>query len=471
MIVTQPRKNRISLEDYNYHRDIQHRLFLSNLSVFETQVLHEILDGSLTTNLDHLADDLEVDENLLSPILDKFAEIHLIQRQDRMIFVDKELRKYFETHIMKFEEDFKPCLEFLQGLLHKLPLHVLPVWYAIPKTTDHIFQSIIDKYMITPRVYSLYLKQLTFEDPILNEIFIDIYNAPDFCLKSKEVIKKYNLTKEQFAEYALNLEYHLVCCTTYQKKGNQWEEILTPFTEWHDYLLFQKTAAPNSISKAVKPYHPEEFGFIKDVEAMLNHLENGPLPVQEENGDYFLSEEDAKAILPRHAELANPRQHIKNLIANLLQFKLLRLEDSKLASSHKANEWLEKTVEEQAMIIYRHPGSCFRKLERLSIAYTERDLREVERNLRRILNSGWVYFDDFMKGFTSAIGNTEEISLKHKGKRWAYMRPVYTEADEQIIKETICGRLFECGMVALGTYKDKLCLRVTPFGQETFGEF
>lgn len=463
MIITQPRKNRILLEDYNYQRDIQQRLFLSKLNVFETTVLHEIIDGSLTTNLENLADDLGVDENLLPPVLDKFVEIHLIQRQGKMLFVDKEMRKYFETHAMKFDEDFKPSLQFLQDLLSKIPLHVLPIWYSLPKTSDHIFQSILEKYMLTPRTYIIYLKQLTFEDPILNKIFIDIYSADDFSIKSKDIIKKYGLTAEQFAEYALNLEYHLVCCTSYRKIGNLWEEILTPFSEWHDYLLFQKAATPAPISEPVKPYHPDEFGFVKDMSAILNALEKGPLRIKEENEEYFFSDEKL-----RFSEY--PKRHQNNLIAKLLQFKLLRLEKNLLISLHKAEEWEEKTLEEQAMIIYRHPGSCFRQLERLSITFTERDLREVERNLRRILSSGWVYFDDFIKGFTSPIGETEEMTLTHKGKRWAYNHPRYTETDEKIIMQTICGRLFESGMVAIGTHKERLAIRVTRFGQETFGE-
>lgn len=432
--------------------------------------MHEIIDGSLTTNLEQIADDLEIDANLVCPVLDKFVEIHLIQRQDKMVFVDKELRKYFETHIMKFEEGFKPCLDFLQGLLNKIPLHVLPIWYAIPKTSDHIFLSILEKYMNTPKMYSSYLKQLTFEDPILNEIFIDIYSAEDYCLKSRDIIKKYNLSIEQFAAYALNLEYHLVACTTYQKNGNQWEELLTPFAEWHDFLLFQRDTTPAPVKEPVKLYHPDEFGFTKDMGLILKVLENRSLVIEEDNQDYFLNEEDSISILPHYSQLSSPKVHVKNLIAKLLQLKLARLEGNRLTSHHKAEEWQEKTLEEQAMILYRHPGSCFRTLERLSISYTERDLREVEKNLRRILHTGWIYFEDFMKGFTSQIGDTEEVMLKHKGKRWSYTRSHYTETDEQIIKETISGRLFECGMVAIGMHKEKLVFRVTSFGQDTFGE-
>ena len=471
MIITQPRKNRISLDDYNYQRDIQHRLFLSDLSVIETQILHEIIDGSLTINLNLFADEMEIDEAELTPILDKFVEIHLIQRQDNMIFVDKELRKYFETHIVKFEEDFKPSIEFLQGLLGKVPLHVLPTWYSLPKTSDHIFQSIIEKYLITPRIYTAYLKQLVFDDPILNDIFLDMYTTHDFCLKSKDLMKKYSLTKEQLAEFTLLLEYHLVCCTTYRKKGNQWEEFLTPYAEWHDFLLFQRDTAPSPISETIKVYHPEEFGFTNDMCLLLKALKKRSLAVEEENQEYGLTEKDARAIFPRYNEINTPKRYVKNVIGRLLQLKLAHIEGSKLSFHHKAEEWLEKTAEEQAMILYRHPGCSFRQLDRLAISFTERDLREIERNLRRILASGWVYLDDFIKGFTSPIGDTEEITLKHKGKRWAYMHPTYTEKEEQIIKQTLCGRLFECGMVMIGIHKEKLCLRVTPFGQETFGEF
>ncbi len=462
MLTVQIRKNRISLEDYNYKRDIQYRQFLSSLTVFESQILQEIVDGSLTTTAEKISNNIDADESAILPFLDKLHKIQLIQSQDKLIFVDKELRKYFEVHIAQFDEDFKPNLEYLHGLLHKLSIHILPNWYAIPRTSDDIFSSIIDKYMITPKTYSSYLKELTFDSTTLNAIFQDVYTAPEYQLNAKEVMQKYTLSREEFTECMLLLEYNLVCCTSYQQVDDQWEEIITPFHEWHEHLLFQKRSIPTSITKAeeIKRHHSESFGFVSDLNIIINHLQNRPLPVEETENEHTLSESISTKLFPQHSS-----NHVKNLVAKILQLHLAEVRDNEMHALPKSEEWLEQSLEEQAMLLYRHPSSCFRHLLKEN-SFCDRDLRETEKNMRRVLQSGWVYYDDFIKGFTAPIGDTEAVSLTKKGRQWQYARPVYKEPQLQIIKHTIFGRLFEAGIVATGIHKDKLCFSITPFGKE-----
>lgn len=472
MIITQPRKNRISLEDYDYREDIQHRLFLANLSVFESEVLREIVDGSLSTTTEMIADNLDIEEEEVLPVLDKLCEIGLIQKQDHMVFVDKEMRKYFEAHIVKFDDNFKPGVEFLQGLLNKVPIHVLPNWYAISKTSDHIFQSIIEKYMLTPKTYGTYLKELTFESAILNGIFHDLYQANDFVLPTKIIQDKYGLSDTQLAECILQLEYHLVCCVSYRQKDRGWEEILTPFYEWHEHLKFQRDTNPKSIENKgeISLYHPDDFGFAKDLSILLEALKDSNLTLIKDGDEFNLPEETARQLFPHYSSLSSPNIHIENLVAKLLQLKLAKIVNGELVGSYKSEDWLDKPLEEQGMLLYRHPGSCFRELKRQSISYTDRDMRETERNLRRISNKDWVYFDDFMKGFTAQVGHSEALMLINKGKRWSYNRPNYSENELQIIQGIILGRLFEAGIISMGTHRGHLCIRLTAFGKETFND-
>ncbi len=70
------------------------------------------------------------------------------------LFVDKDVRKYFEAKVEKFDEDFQPNLDFLQSILNKVSIHTLPLWYPIPRSTDNIFASIIETYFSTPKIYS-----------------------------------------------------------------------------------------------------------------------------------------------------------------------------------------------------------------------------------------------------------------------------------------------------------------------------
>ncbi len=45
-------------------------------------------------------------------------------------------------------------------VLKRIPISVLPNWYSFPRSTDHIFDSIIEKYMMTPKVYRRHLLDL-----------------------------------------------------------------------------------------------------------------------------------------------------------------------------------------------------------------------------------------------------------------------------------------------------------------------
>ena len=240
MSVFTSRKNKITLSDYNYRQDIENRLFMADLSILEVDVLRGIMNGSLKTTLASLTDNLNITQKSLKPILEKLATSRLFKVQGDTIVVDKEMRKYYESQIIKFDDDFHPDLEYVQGLLNKVPIHALPLWFAIPRSSDNIFQSIMQKFLITPKTYERYLQDLNFEDPILIAIIKEIFSSPDYKVNSSTLIEKFNLSREQFEEYMLFLEFNLVSCISYSKTKDLWEEVVTPFHEWREYLLFIK---------------------------------------------------------------------------------------------------------------------------------------------------------------------------------------------------------------------------------------
>src|SRR5690606_655670 len=100
------------------------------------------------------------------------------------IFVDKDKRKYFEIQISRFDEDFVPGMEFVQGLLKKVPIQVLPLWYATPRTSNNIFESIIEKYLLTPQIYQRYLSELSLGDPLFTSIMRDLFVSADLKLST-----------------------------------------------------------------------------------------------------------------------------------------------------------------------------------------------------------------------------------------------------------------------------------------------
>ena len=49
-----------------------------------------------------------------------------------------------------------------------------------PKNSDNIFASIIDKYLLTPKIYEKYLQELVLEEKSMSGIIQDVFLAPEF---------------------------------------------------------------------------------------------------------------------------------------------------------------------------------------------------------------------------------------------------------------------------------------------------
>ena len=57
------RKNKINLTDYNGHQDIENRILMADFSVFEHDILEEILFNPLKLSLKKLARTMDCEEN------------------------------------------------------------------------------------------------------------------------------------------------------------------------------------------------------------------------------------------------------------------------------------------------------------------------------------------------------------------------------------------------------------------------
>lgn len=435
------RKNKVVLSDYNYRSDIENRLLMANLSLIELEVLGEIINGSLKMTVQQLAKYLDKSEKELKPLLTKLSKTQLFQLEGDDISTDKEMRKYYESQLIKFDDDFKPDMEFLQGLLAKVPIHVLPNWYQISKTSDHIFNSIIEKFFLTPKIYERHLAELTFDEPILTSMTQDIRAAKDTKTPAQFFLDKYKLSREQFEELMLQLEYNFVACLSYHRTDETWEEVVSPFYEWREYLRFLRETTPISIPdpKKVKRYHEKDFGYLVDMNNLLEKLHTAPQPLP----------------LPKKATFSECMIHKMEFL------HLAEIRNKQLHALEFSTEWLKMPLTDQALALYRHPANRFNIPE----IYSEKDIREVQKSLKRVGNAGWILFDDFKKGFIRPIANREPVTLQAKGKRWKYALPSYSESDYELIEKTIFCRLFETGMVAIGTYEGQRCFCVTPFGR------
>ncbi len=470
------KKNKISLEDYDFRQDIENRLLMGQFTSVDLEVLEEILYSSITIPIRKLAKNLHIEENELLPILQKLSKSGLFAFDSETITVDKELRKYFETQIMKFDPDFKPGMEYLQSLLRKVPIHVLPVWYSISRTSNNIFESLVEKYLLTPQIFQRYLLDLNFPNPILNGIIKDVYTAPHFTVFAKDLVKKYDLSKEQFEEYLLYLEFNFVCCLGYCKVNDHWQEIVSPFHEWHEYLMFLKTTEAPAIATPdeVERFRPQDFSFIQDMSNVLTLAKKQPIPLTTEKEDMLLPQSAGFSILASKLQgfkENDPTFHIyvDRLISKLRTLKLADIVDDRLYALEAANDWLDMRPESRAIFLYRHPLNKLDNTKIPSQLFTDRNIKETEKSIQRVLNSGWVYMDDFIRGTIVPLGEDSLVVLKRQGKMWKYCLPSYSDEEAALIRSVFYDWLFEIGITATGLHDGKECFMVTPFGQSLFG--
>jgi hypothetical protein len=468
------KKNRVNLKDYDYKHDIKQRVIMSKFNVFDIEVLEEILNSSLKFHISELTDYLETNITSLLPVLEKLKASGLLKCDDHYnISVDKNMRKYYEFQLSKFDGDFKPDMDFLQKLLHKVPIQVLPSWYMIPRTSDNIFQSILDKYFITPQVYERYIQELKFNDPILNGIVEDVFDSPNLSIRSREIREKYYISRSEFEEYMLQLEFNFACCLSYSyiEEENTWSEIITPFHEWRQYLLFKKNNKPQEIEdvKSIKQYHETTFAFANDCKAILNIIKKNPLKLS--SPESFVKQvpsSDAIKTIKQKLDKNSKKQDIhyfSYIISKLCALSLAENNEGLLVPCSDVDTWLEMDNEDFSMHVYKHPLNIIIKADINSHLCRQQHFREIEKGLRNIPADKWFLCSDFLKSLTESIGESRAVSLKKVGRHWQYAIPQYSDEEKQFITAALKENLFEAGLIDVGIYKGENCFRITAFGQ------
>jgi len=471
------RKNKINLADYDFQKDIQNRLIMSRLSVDGMEVLEELLYSPPRFSVEDLYEGVDVSPAVVDETLSLLAPTGLFEREGNNIIVNKDQRKYFESQMTKFEEGFVPGMEYLQSLLRKVPIHVLPQWYPIPRTSNNIFDSLVEKFLQTPQIYQRYLLELNLGDDILSSILQDVLSAPNFEIEASELKKKYSLSDESFEELALQLEFNFVCCVSYRKTDSSWKKIITPFQEWGDYLRFIRESRPQVFSENVQRYRPSDFSFIDDLTALLEATYEGPIALQIDEHERWIPSPSAALKLAELIEGSdlNDRNgkekfnfYISQLIKKSCFLRLARIEGSELKAADEIRHWLDLSIEQRALSMYRHTITLIDEDDFGAEVATDRNIKEIEKSLGSLIGLDWVLYDDFLKGLTASLSEESRVTLKKVGRYWRYALPPYTESELALIRKTIMEWLFEAGIVAIGTANGKPCFRVTPLGEKLF---
>lgn len=461
--VTSVRKNKISLFDYDYKRNMENRALIRSFSQTQLSVLEELLFSPIKTSVSKLSKDLKISEKQILPALEKLQQASLIKIDGAIVIIEKKTRKSFEFEFSRFDENFKPDLLFINNLLSKIPIHILPVWYCLSKTSNNIFQSIIDKYFLTPQIFQRHLEDLENENPIFSDIIKKLYNSPDFTLSSKEIRKKHDLDDERYLECLLLLEFNFICFQAFKKNQNGYEEVLIPFYEYTEYHhRFNATRTP-SIADSEKPVKKRnrDFGFVLDLTSILRMAKKGAAFLQIENNI-------KKELNIKDPDFIVSDSYVNTLIDKLLQIKFLIKNQNLLQTSPSAGKWLELTVDHRALHFYYHPLNLLSGNDLPCELLTEKNIREAEKSIARVLRQGWVSFDDFIKGVMASISEDSQLKIKPIGKVYRYSTPSYSQEERRFIKKVIFERLFEAGIVNVGIFNEKDCFYVTKLGESLF---
>ena len=318
--------------------------------------------------------------------------------------------------------------------------------------------------------------ELNFGNDAMTAIVDDVFNSDNLLVLGKDLKEKYNLSDEKFEEVMLHLEFNFVCCLTYRKTNDDWEQVVTPFYEWKQYLKFLKSsrATPIASPSEVIVFKENEFAFVEDLTALLNLCKKEPIALIRTQGEKWAADpafyKKIASVLTEGSD--DDRESFKNYVSDLIEklifLRLVDISDSSLVIHKDADEWLALSVENRALASYKQTLSKL-DLEPFSKELaTERNVREIEKNLNNVIHTGWVYFDEFMKGMAAPISEDTKIVLKKVGKNWEYALPNYNDEEKDLIKKTVLKWLFETGLVSIGTHDNKPCFRVTSFGQSIF---
>ncbi len=477
MIELNQRKHKINLADYDYENDIRNRVLLSTFSKLELEVLEEILFHPLKFPTSDLSRNLEIRMDELNKILSKLQETELFSINNDQISVNKDARRYFELQIMRFEEDFEPGMDFLQQLLKIIPIHILPNWYHIPRTSDNIFDSLVEKYLVTPQVFQRHLMDLNIGNETLLKIIKDLFSTSELRLSVKEIQEKYSLNNTTLQEFILLLEYNFVSSLVYENTDNGWEGFITPFKEWKDYLLFLKNTTPSSIQEQVITFRPHDYAFSEDMATLLKASKNfaiSVIPMQNQesyaiDSQHFRFLADALQDFDLSHEKHLFETYVNSLLSKLLLLKLAFIDNNYLKMSEDSINWCNLPSEKRALHTYRHPFNQI-QLDVDKTLLTDKNIREVEKSVGKVVNLGWVYLEEFMRGLIVPLNDKSRTTLQKTGKTWRYAIPEYSDPELRFIRSTIMDWLFESGIIQTGRHLGKPCFRVTHLGKTLFGD-
>lgn len=453
------KKIKVVLEDYPYVQDIQQRIVLNQASVSDIKVLEEILYSSIKTSYTHLLENTDLEPEELNHSLNFFKQAGLIKEEGDHLLIDKDLKKFFELEIQRFEEDFNPGIDFLAQIFKKVPIHILPIWYALPRTSTNIFESIIEKYFQTPQIYQRLLTEAQTHDLPLKQIIDLLFTSDLLELDLSFIQNKFNLGDQSLFQLIAQLEFNLIACVKYKQNQAHYQGVLTPFTEFKNYLLHLRQTESVSVDEdKVNKITLAPFDFVEGLFTLIKAFKNKPFT-------YPLNRALEIELKEALAENNLSYLELEELIQKLIQVQLIEQKNGLITLNETSFSFMAMKPESAALVLYRHPLNKPKFTLNVSV---EKAVRECEKAACRLIGKGWVLLEDFIKGLVIPLSEDQHVSLKKIGRKWQYHLPHYSPIDLEFIHFIFTNWFEKVGVVEQGFYNDKPCIRLTTLGTEIF---
>lgn len=453
------KKLKISLEDYNYKEDLSLRALLHHASAHDIKTLEEILFSSIKTSEEKLLDALEIPLEDLKKALNKFESCGLVSQETDQIVINKDLRKYFELEIQRFEEDFEPGIEFLAQLFKKVPIHILPVWYALPRSSSNIFESIVEKYLQTPQLYQRLLSDAQTHEPHLRAIINLLYTSDYLELDLEFIMQKLQMEESALFETIAQLEFNLIACVKYVPHESSFKGILTPFHEYKSYLKhLRSTEAMTQNEDEIEKITLSPCDFIEGLFTLIKAF-------KAKQFNYPLDRSSEAELKEALAEAELSYLELEELMQKLLQVQLIDTKNGTINLNETSFSFISMKPESAALVLYRHPSNKPRFNLAISV---DKAIRECEKAASRLVGKGWVLFDDFLSGCIAPLSEQQMITLKKNGRKWSYHLPVYSSQELEFINHLFLDWFEKVGVIEQGFLASKPVIKLTALGTEIF---
>ena len=433
------KKNRVILEDYDLASDVRSRLMLSKINQDEFAVLEEILYSALTIPIERLAEDADLPVPQVKEFVERFEEAGLYTFDGKVLSVNKDRRKYFESHLEKFDETFSPGMEFLQTLLKNIPIQLLPAWYQIPRSSNNIFESLVEKYLLTPKTYRRYVSEFLGEKTLLNDILVELENTKDYKVYVDDICQKFHFSEEEITEGIIEGEFNFLFCSSFEPHLEGWKEVITPFAEWREYLMFFRNFSPKGVEThfEIDLRRNNEYAFIEDLTKIILACRKNDYRVSfDASSDEFrvLSDSILEVLEGKNIDI----NYANRLVNKLLVLGLVVIEEIFLRPTDHTSEWVSMPIEKRAHVTFKHPHN-FLDIKKISPLSNERSILEIQKSMNRVAKLGWVNFTEFLEGCPIELSDEQKICLTKQGRSWCYNLPKYNAEEEALIKYTVHG--------------------------------